>query len=250
VPSILAAGAELKNTFALSRQQYAFLSHHIGDLENYETLMSFETGIAHFERLFRIQPEAIAADLHPNYLATQYARQRAERENLPLIEVQHHHAHLAACLADNRWSSTDPVIGLSFDGTGYGPDGAVWGGEVLLGGYSSYQRLYHLAYTPLPGGDAAVRKPARMALAHLWQAGIDWEIEFPAVEAICSSERSLLHGMITNRINSPLTSSWAACSTPPQPWLAFARKQPTKDRLPSNLKCWPTITNAGRMSLR
>jgi hydrogenase maturation protein HypF len=207
VPSILAAGAELKNTFALSRQQYAFLSHHIGDLENYETLLSFETGIAHFERLFRIQPEAIAADLHPNYLATQYARQRAERENLPLIEVQHHHAHLAACLADNRWTSPDPVIGLSFDGTGFGPDGAIWGGEVLLGGYSGYQRLYHLAYTPLPGGDAAVRKPARMALAHLWQAGIDWEIEFPAVEAVCSSERSLLHGMITNRINSPLTSS-------------------------------------------
>jgi hydrogenase maturation protein HypF len=207
VPSILAAGAELKNTFCLSRQQYAFLSHHIGDLENYETLTSFEEGITHFEHLFRIQPQAIACDLHPDYLATRYARQRSEREELPLIEVQHHHAHLAACLADNGWLSDDPVIGMSFDGTGLGTDGAIWGGEVMLGGYRGYQRLYHLAYTPLPGSDAAVRKPARMALAHLWQAGIDWELEFPPVDAVCSSERATLHGMLTHRINSPLTSS-------------------------------------------
>jgi hydrogenase maturation protein HypF len=207
VPSILAAGAELKNTFCLSRQEYAFLSHHIGDLENYETLTSFEQGIEHYERLFRIKPEMIACDMHPNYLATQYARQRAERENLPLVEVQHHHAHLAACLADNGWAQAEPVIGLSFDGTGLGTDGAIWGGEILLGGYAGYERRYHLAYTPLPGGDAAVRKPARMALAHLWQAGIDWEIDYPAVDAICSSERSMLHGMLKNHINSPLTSS-------------------------------------------
>jgi hydrogenase maturation protein HypF len=207
VPPMLATGAELKNTFCLSRDQYAFLSHHIGDLENIETLTSFEEGILHFERLFRIQPQAIACDLHPNYLASHYAHQRAEAQNIPLIEVQHHHAHLAACLADNGWSAAEPVIGLSFDGTGLGTDGAVWGGEVLLGGYAGYERLFHLAYTPLPGGDAAIRKPARMALAHLWQAGIEWEIELPPVDAICSSERSTLLGMLKHHINSPLTSS-------------------------------------------
>jgi hydrogenase maturation protein HypF len=207
VPPILAAGAELKNTFCLSRDRYAFLSHHIGDLENMETLTAFEEGITHFERLFRIQPQAIASDLHPNYLATQYARQRAEKEQLPLIEIQHHHAHLAACLADNGWSTSEAVIGLSFDGTGLGTDGAVWGGEVLLGGYDGYERLYHLAYTPLPGSDAAIRKPARMALAHLWQAGMDWEVDFPPVEAICSAERSMLQGMLKHSINSPRTSS-------------------------------------------
>jgi hydrogenase maturation protein HypF len=207
VSPMLAVGAELKNTFGLSRDHYAFLSHHIGDLENIETLTSFEEGIAHFERLFRIKPEAITCDLHPNYLATQYARQRSEKESLPLIEVQHHHAHLAACLADNNWSSSDPVIGLSFDGTGLGTDEAIWGGEVMLGGYTGYERLYHLAYTLLPGGDAAIRKPARMALAHLWQAGIDWEADFPPVEAVCSAERSMLQGMLKHRINSPQTSS-------------------------------------------
>jgi hydrogenase maturation protein HypF len=207
VPPMLAAGAELKNTFCLSRDRYAFLSHHIGDLENIETLTAFEEGITHFERLFRIQPQAIACDLHPNYLATQYARQRAEQEQLPLIEIQHHHAHLAACLADNGWSTGEAVIGLSFDGTGLGTDGAVWGGEVLLGGYAGYERLYHLAYAPLPGSDAAIRKPARMALAHLWQAGMDWEMDFPPVEAVCSAERSLLQGMLKHNINSPQTSS-------------------------------------------
>jgi len=206
-PEILAAGAELKNTFCISRGQYAFLSHHIGDLENFETLSSFEEGIAHFERLFRIRPQAVACDLHPDYLATRYARQRSEREHLPLVEVQHHHAHLAACLADNGWKSDEPVIGLSFDGTGLGTDGAIWGGEILLGGYQRYQRRFHLAYAPLPGGDAAVRKPARMALAHLWQAGLDWDVNLPPVEAICSSDRAMLSSMLERRINCPLTSS-------------------------------------------
>jgi hydrogenase maturation protein HypF len=207
VTPILAAGAELKNTFCLTRQRYAFLSHHIGDLENMETLQSFQEGIEHFERLFRIRPELLAADLHPDYLATRYAVKRAHTENLPVVMVQHHHAHLAACLADNGWDSSEPVIGLSYDGTGLGTDGAVWGGEVLVGGYRDYQRAYHLAYTPLPGGDAAVRKPARMALAHLWQAGIDWEPELPAVDAVCPSERVTLNAMLVKKLNAPLTSS-------------------------------------------
>ena len=138
VPSILAAGAELKNTFCLTRDDYAFLSHYIGDMENYETLRSFEEGVAHFERLFRIQPETIACDLHPDYLATRYAVQRAHEKGLPLIQVQHHHAHLAACLADNHWATDEPVIGLSFDGTGLGTCGAVnfcWGTTLVTGAW-------------------------------------------------------------------------------------------------------------------
>jgi hydrogenase maturation protein HypF len=154
-----------------------------------------------------VQPELIACDLHPNYLATRYAQQRAQEENLPLIMVQHHHAHLAACLADNGWTSPEPVIGLCFDGTGYGTDGAIWGSEVLLGGYEDYQRRFHLAYVPLPGGDAAVRKPARMALAHLWAAGIEWEADLAPVMELCSDERSVLKVQLEKRINAPLTSS-------------------------------------------
>jgi hydrogenase maturation protein HypF len=207
VPPILAAGAELKNTFCLTRDDYAFLSHHIGDLENYETLQSFEEGITHYERLFRITPEAIACDLHPNYLATRYAQERAARESLPIITVQHHHAHLAACLADNGWDSIEPVIGVSLDGTGYGPDGAIWGCEFLLGNYQGFERLAHLKYVPLPGGDLAIKTVSRMALAHLWAAGQDWETDLPPVQALCAEERTVLKAQLSKGINSPLTSS-------------------------------------------
>lgn len=207
LPPILAAGAELKNTFCITRDHYAFLSHHIGDLENYETLRSFEEGIAHYERLFRIQPEKIACDLHPDYLSTRYARQRATEQSLPLIQVQHHHAHLAACLADNGWDSNEPVIGLTYDGTGLGTDRAVWGGEVLLGNYSGFQRLFHLAYVPQPGGDAAARKPARMALAHLAHAGLDWEPDLKPTQALCAEERTVLRAQIDKHLNAPSTSS-------------------------------------------
>ncbi|HEY9087066.1 MAG TPA: carbamoyltransferase HypF [Anaerolineaceae bacterium] len=206
-PRVLAAGAELKNTFCLTRDNYAFLSHHIGDLENYETLRSFEEGVQHFQRLFRVQPERIACDLHPNYLASRYARQRAQDEGLPLVEVQHHHAHLAAVLADNGWDSDEPVIGFCFDGTGYGTDGAIWGGEVLYGGYTGYQRFYHLRYVPLPGGDLAVRKPGRAALAHLTAAGLDWAAEYPAVENFCAEDRTAIRAQINLQLNAPLTSS-------------------------------------------
>lgn len=204
---LLATGAELKNTFALARDRYAFLSHHIGDLENYETLRSFEEGIHHFERLFRVKPERIACDMHPDYLATRYAQERAQKEALPLLPVQHHHAHMAACLADNGWDRPEPVIGLCFDGTGYGTDGAIWGGEVLTGGYQAFQRRFHLAYVPQPGGDQAVRKPARMALAHLWAAGLDWEGDLPPMLELCAEERTVLRTQLERQINTPLTSS-------------------------------------------
>jgi hydrogenase maturation protein HypF len=207
LPPILATGAELKNTFCLTNRDYAFLSHHIGDLENYETLISFEEGIQHFQRLFHVTPEYLACDLHPNYLATRYAQERAEHEKLPLLQIQHHHAHLAACLADNHWTSEESVIGLCLDGTGYGSDGAIWGGEVLYGGYKGYQRLFHLKYAPLPGGDLSVRKPARMALAHLWSSGVEWEPDMPPVADLCMEERTALRGQLQYRLNAPNTSS-------------------------------------------
>src|SRR5581483_3741048 len=174
VPPILAVGGELKNTFCVTRERYAFMSHHIGDLENYETLRSFEQGIAHFEKLFRIAPQVLAYDLHPNYLATRYALERAERENIRAVGVQHHHAHIAACMAENNLDGARPVIGVAFDGTGYGDDGAIWGGEFLIADYARKIRVAHLAYVPLPGGDKATREPWRIALAYLQRAGVEW----------------------------------------------------------------------------
>jgi len=206
-PEILAAGPELKNTFCLTRGRYAFISHHIGDMQNYETYTAFEEGITHFERLFRIHPQALAYDLHPDYLATRYALQRAERENLPAIGVQHHHAHIASCLAENGYDEEQPVIGVAFDGTGYGTDGAIWGGEFLVADYQGFHRYAHLPYLPLPGGDAAVRKPARIALAYLWKYGYDWSPDLSPVAALRAEERAVLRAQLNQNINSFPTSS-------------------------------------------
>lgn len=204
---LLATGAELKNSFCLTRDQYAFLSHHIGDMENYETLLSFEDGIAHFERLFKIHPEALAYDLHPNYLATRYALERADREGMPAIGVQHHHAHIAACMAEHGLTGDQPVIGVSFDGTGYGEDGAIWGGEFLIADYAKYMRYAHLSYAPLPGSDVAIRKPARIALAYLWHAGIDWDTDLAPLAFFSGKELVALRSQLENNINTPMTSS-------------------------------------------
>ncbi len=184
MPSILAAGTELKNTFCLTKNRYAFLSHHIGNLENYETLQAFEDGIRHFEAIFRIRPEALVYDLHPDYLATRYALGRAESEHLPALGVQHHHAHIAACMAENRLTDDEAVIGLAFDGTGYGEDGAIWGGEVLVANYTDFERRFHLAYVPLAGGNLAVSEPWRPALAWLMQAGIPWQEDLAPLAAL------------------------------------------------------------------
>ena len=207
VPQILAAGSELKNTFCITNKNYAFLSHHIGDMENYETLRSFEQGVEHFEKLFRVKPEAIAYDLHPNYLATRYALERSARENLPAIGVQHHHAHVAACMAEHGLDGSQPVIGLAFDGTGYGEDGAIWGGEVLIADYKTYQRKYHLEYFPLPGGDAAIKKPTRTALALLWSIGLEWDERLAPVVEFCAEDQVTLRTQLEKRINTPMTSS-------------------------------------------
>jgi hydrogenase maturation protein HypF len=207
ITPMLAVGAEQKNTITVCRDEYAFLSQYIGDLENLETTDSFEETIRHMEKLFRIQPQIIACDLHPDYRSSVYAENRSCSDQIPLIKVQHHHAHLAACLADNGWDSSEPVIGVCFDGTGYGSDGAIWGGEFLLGNYKGVERLFHLAYTPLPGGDAAISKPARSALAHLWKANIEWDQVFKSSQSFTESELSILTNQLKMGINSPLTSS-------------------------------------------
>jgi hydrogenase maturation protein HypF len=159
---VLACGAELKNTFCLAKEHRAFVSHHIGDLENAETLRSFTEGIEHFTRLFDITPEVVAYDLHPEYLSTKYA---LDLDGVDLVGVQHHHAHIASCLADN--DAEGPVIGVAFDGTGYGPDGTIWGGEFLIADLAKFLRAGHLAQVPMPGGAAAIRQPWRMAAAYL-----------------------------------------------------------------------------------
>jgi hydrogenase maturation protein HypF len=182
-------------------------------MQNYETLRSFEGGVAHFERLFRVQPEALAYDLHPDYLATRYALARAERSGLPAIGVQHHHAHVVACMAEHGMPGDQPVIGVSFDGTGYGDDGAIWGGEFLLADYSGYRRFAHLAYAPLAGGDLAVRQPWRLALAWLAQAGLDWAPDLPPMQYVNAHLDSpgdrlgALRHQIESGLNAPPTSS-------------------------------------------
>ena len=165
---VLGCGAELKSTFCLARGPHAFLSHHIGDLENAETLRSFTEGVAHYRRLFDVEPAVVAHDLHPEYLSTKYAQ---ELRGVELVGVQHHHAHLASCLADN--GEAGPVVGLACDGLGYGTDGVLWGGEVMEVSLTGFRRLAHLEEVPLPGGTTAIRQPWRMAAAWLRAAGID-----------------------------------------------------------------------------
>jgi len=193
---ILAVGAELKNTFCLTRDGLAFVGPHIGDLQNGETLEAFEQSIGRFEELFQARPESLACDLHPDYLSTRYAERRSEEDRLPLVRVQHHHAHIAACLADVGGQATSPVIGVAFDGTGYGEDGAVWGGEILLVDKRSARRLAHLAYVPLPGGDVAVREPWRMALAWLTHAGESWSEDLPCVAHAAPAERAIIERLL------------------------------------------------------
>jgi hydrogenase maturation protein HypF len=206
VPPILAVGGELKATFCLTKDDYAFMSQHIGDMENLETLHAFAEAVNHFEHIFRIAPQAIACDLHPGYLATEWAQQRAGSR--PVIPVQHHHAHIAAVMAEHQLDGSEPVIGFSFDGTGYGTDGKVWGGEVLLADYAGFERAFHLKYVPLPGGDVAVKRPYRLALAHLWAAGVAWSDDLPPVAACSESERGIVRHQLETGLNSVATSSF------------------------------------------
>jgi hydrogenase maturation protein HypF len=196
---VLACGAELKNTFCLAKGRHAFVSHHIGDLENAETLRSFTEGIEHFRRLFDIDPQVVAHDLHPEYLSTKYA---VELDGVDLQGVQHHHAHIASCLADNGVDG--PVIGVAFDGTGYGTDGTIWGGEFLLAGRAGFERAGHLVPVPMPGGSAAIRQPWRMTAAYLDTDPRDAELD---VIRRNQDRWAAVTAMARRGVNAPLTSS-------------------------------------------
>ena len=213
--SVLAGGAELKNTFCLTKDDYAFISQHIGDLKNFETLTTFQDSISHFESLFRIQPELLVYDMHPDYLSTRYIIERGEKESIPLLPVQHHHAHIAACLADNNYTADEPVIGLAFDGFGFGDDGKAWGGEFLIADYQSYTRAGNLSYFPLPGGDLAVKEPWRTAVSLLNTSQIPLDPDLPPI-VYAQSKPEVLPGVSTLKVieeqlqgktNIPLTSS-------------------------------------------
>jgi hydrogenase maturation protein HypF len=206
----VACGGELKNTFCVAKERHVFLSHHIGDLENYETLRSFREGVEHYCRLFDVQPELVAFDLHPEYLSTKYARE-LEESGLPAVGVQHHHAHTASCLADNERPDAERVIGVALDGTGYGTDGAVWGGEFLEGSIAEgFARRAHLEYTPMPGGAAAIRQPWRMALAYLIALhGEEETSKLPLAMVRQAGERNvrLVARLVEHGLNTPPTSS-------------------------------------------
>jgi len=197
----LAVGGELKNTFCLTHDRYAFLSHYIGDMENAEIYESFEQGIQHLLRLFRVQPEIIAYDLHPNYFTTQYAK----RLNTQQIGVQHHHAHIASCMADNGLENRR-LIGLSFDGTGYGSDGEIWGGEILLASYADFERFAHLEYLPLPGSDSAIRHPWRIAAGYAHALNLDIS-DLPFLRNIDKPNIRIVKQQVDKKLNAPLTSS-------------------------------------------
>lgn len=197
---VLACGAELKNTFSLAKQRHVFVSHHIGDLENYDTFQSFVEGIAHFRRIFDVHPALVAHDLHPEYLSTKYA---LELEEVDLVGVQHHHAHIASCMADNGESG--PVIGVAFDGLGYGTDGTIWGGEFLLADLTGFERLACLEPTPLPGGTTAIQQPWRMAVSYLAKCFEDIPEHLDVVQR--NEKWPDVAAVARNGSHAPLTSS-------------------------------------------
>ncbi|MEV0535792.1 carbamoyltransferase HypF [Kitasatospora sp. NPDC050463] len=205
VRPVLAVGGDLKNTFALAQDGYAWLSGHIGDMDDLATLDAFDRAVAHLGAVTGIRPDLLAVDRHPGYRSVRHARSTARGREVR--SVQHHHAHVASVMAEHGLDGGRPVLGVAFDGTGFGEDGAVWGGEVLLADYDGYRRLAHLAYVPLPGGDAAVARPYRMALAHLRAAGLPWAAELPPVLACPGDEQLVLERQLERSLNCLPTSS-------------------------------------------
>ncbi|MEJ2101763.1 MAG: carbamoyltransferase HypF [Desulfobacterales bacterium] len=204
VPPILACGAELKNTICITKGDKAFLSQHIGDLENMDTLDFFKQTVAHLQRILEVQPEIIACDMHPDYLSSLYA---AEQQGIRKVEVQHHHAHIVSCMAENKLEGA--VIGLSFDGTGYGSDGTIWGGEVLIAEAKQFKRAAHLTDVSMPGSAAAIKEPWRMAISYLYDAFGDnfRQLDLPIVKQIEARKLKVVTEMISKGVNSPQTSS-------------------------------------------
>jgi hydrogenase maturation protein HypF len=205
VPPTMAVGADLKNTMAVADGKYAWLSQHIGDMDDLATLTAFDAAQQHLRELTVVEPEVLVADAHPLYRSTAWAHRNAAGR--PVRTVQHHHAHIAAVMAEHGLDGSQQVLGFAFDGTGYGSDEAVWGGEVLLANYKGYQRLAQLAYVPLAGGDISVLRPYRMALAHLWAAGIAWEPDLPPVAACPADEQRVLRRQLETGVGCVPTSS-------------------------------------------
>lgn len=200
----LAVGGDLKSTFALAFADRAVISHHLGDLEHYPAYRAYLEAVEHYERLYRVTPRRIVHDLHPDYASTRYATERARRDGIELLAVQHHHAHMASCMAEH--GLVGPAIGVCFDGAGLGLDETMWGGEFLLGGYRSVERVAHLRPVRMPGGDRAAREPWRMALAHLLAAGEDPEgSELP--RRVPAKHLDVARAMVERPFNAPLTSS-------------------------------------------
>jgi hydrogenase maturation protein HypF len=212
-PPLLALGGELKNTFCLIRDAQAILSQHLGDLEDAKTAREYERTLALYLDLFQVVPEALAVDLHPDYRSSLIGRDRAARDGLPLIGVQHHHAHLASTLADNGWPlDAGPVLGILLDGLGYGSDGTLWGGEFLLGDYLDFERIAHLKPVAMPGGTRAILEPWRNLYAHLESAGgwSAWRARFAGLEPIerlDAKPLAILSTLIARGLNAPLSSS-------------------------------------------
>ncbi len=204
---VLGCGAEEKNTFCLIKDNYAFVSQHIGDMENLETLEHFESTLNLYKKLFRVQPEVVAYDLHPEYLPTKYAIELGSKEKgITLVPVQHHHAHIVSCMVDNGFD--EPVIGVAFDGTGYGSDGYIWGGEFLIVDYRKSQRVGHLEYLPLPGGATAIKRPYRVAIGYAIKLlGEEALAGLEILERVDPVEVDVIRHQIKSGFNSPLTSS-------------------------------------------
>ena len=202
-PPTLAVGGELKATLCIADGNRAFLSQHIGDMENLKTLAAFEQTAADFESLLRIDPEVLVCDMHPTYLSRRWAHEHADGRRV--IEVQHHHAHIASLLAEHR--TDEPIIGVSFDGTGYGLDGTVWGGEILVGDLTGFERAGHVEPFTMPGGDVSVRNPYRLALSLLSQHGHDWVPGLPPVDASTDEERSVIAHQLASGLNTTTTTS-------------------------------------------
>ncbi len=204
---IIGFGAHKHNTFSISRDDGIFVSHYIGETDNIETIKAFERGIEHFINFFDIPPDVAVVDLHPEYEATKFGKKWAKENDKPLIEIQHHHAHIASCLVDNHLD--EKVIGVAWDGTGYGADGNIWGGEFLVADLKSYERKAHLEYVPLPGGDAAVKEPWRMGATYLYETFGDnfLNIDIDFVKKIDRKKWAVIKNMIDKNVNSPLTSS-------------------------------------------
>ncbi len=205
VPAVLATGGDLKNTCCVAEGRYAWLSQHVGDMDDLATLEAFDATQAHLARLVGVTPRTLVADAHPGYRSTQWAQRSAAPS--ALRSVQHHHAHVAAVMGEHGLDGGQRVVGVAYDGTGYGTDGAVWGGEVLVADYAGFRRFAHLAYVPLPGGDAAVHRPYRMALAHLAAAGVAWDADLPPVQTCPDRELDVVRHQVATGLGCTPTSS-------------------------------------------